>query len=93
MDAALLIRLYDTDGMRLTQAEKHLREKLHAHGVSAEVETVACHLEMGRQGLFGQEPVLQVNGYTVSASVPLTHAMLEDCCRRLGEWQRVKQSS
>lgn len=87
----IMIRILDTDGARLTDAETRLHRMLRRYGIPADVEPVACHLEISRQGLAGQDPALQVNGYTVSAARPLDDALLDDCCRRLQQWLRQKR--
>ena len=85
---ALCIRLFDTDGTRLASLEQQLRTQLRQHQVTADVEPVACHLEIGRQGLSGKEPAIQANGYIVTAGQTVSEDMLDDMCRRLAIWQQ-----
>lgn len=93
MSDPVTIRLLDMDGVALTHAEKRLHRYLREYGVAALVEPVPCHLEISRQGLTGHTPALQVNGYTVAAGRPLDDALLEDCCRRLRDWQRQRDAT
>lgn len=89
----LMIRIFDTDGQRLTATQHMLQQKMQQHNLSAQLEPVACHLEISRQGLAGREPVLQVNDFIVSADQALTEQLLDDCCRRLARWQRAADSA
>lgn len=83
----IVIRIFDTDGQRLTATFQTLQHLIKDHGLVAQVEPVACHLEISRQGLAGREPALQVNDFVVSAGVPISETMLDDCCQRLARWQ------
>ena len=89
MKKTIIIRLLDEDGIRLTEAEQKLEQALQRHGVTADVQPVACHLEISRQGFAGATPAMQVNGFTVISGMALTDAHIEDCCRRLADWQRA----
>lgn len=89
MNKHIIIRLLDENGKRLTETEQRLEQSLTRHKVIADVQPVACHLEISRQGFAGATPAMQVNGYTVISGMELTDAHIEDCCHRLAIWQHA----
>lgn len=93
MEPEILIRILDTDGARVTATSQRLQHFLQLYALPAVMETVSCHLEISRQGFVECDPVLQVNGFTVSSGVDLDDARLEDCCRRLAQWWQRKHSA
>ena len=88
----ILMRILDMDGARLSETDGRLHKYLRQYRIPADVELVACHLEMSRQGLMNRTPALQVNGYTVSAGRELSDALLQDCCERLSRWLKQKET-
>ena len=94
MDTSILIRIFDTDTIRLEETESALRKSLKDFGVQGfEIQPISCFLEIQRQNKIEYVPVLEVNGLTISVRKALTKTMLEDCATRLARWQALKAKS
>jgi hypothetical protein len=92
MDTNILVRIFDTDTIRLEETESTLRKSFKDHGVEwFEIHPISCFLEIQRQNKIDYVPVLEVNGLTISVKKALTKAMLEDCSARLARWQAAKK--
>ncbi|AFM24831.1 hypothetical protein [Desulfomonile tiedjei] len=88
MDTSILVRIFDTDTVKLEETESALRKSLKAYGVQDfEIQPISCFLEIQRHNKIDYVPVLEVNGLTISVRKPITRAMLEDCSARLARWQ------
>ena len=94
MDTNIVVRIFDTDTIRLEEAESALQKSFKDYGVQRfEIQPVSCFLEIQRQNKIDYVPVLEVNGLVVSVRKALTMRMLEDCAARLARWQALKESS
>jgi len=94
MDTSILIRIFDTDAIKLEETESALRKSLTDYGVQDfEIQAISCFLEIQRHNKIEYMPVLEVNGLTISVRKALTKTMLEDCAARLARWQAVKGRS
>ena len=94
MNTSILIRIFDTDAIKLEETESALRKSLTDYGVQDfEIQAISCFLEIQRHNKIEYMPVLEVNGLTISVKKALTKAMLEDCSARLARWQALKTGS
>jgi hypothetical protein len=94
MDTSILVRIFDTDTMRLEETESALRKSFNDYGVQRfEIQPISCFLEIQRQNKIEYVPVLEVNGLTISVGKALTKPMLEDCSARLAKWQAFKNGN
>ncbi len=94
MDTNILVRIFDTDTIRLEEAETALQKNFKDYGVQRfEIQPVSCFLEIQRQNKIDFVPVLEVNGLVISVRKDLTMTMLEDCAARLARWQALKGRS
>jgi len=94
MNTSILIRIFDTDAIKLEETESALWKSLTDYGVQDfEIQPISCFLEIQRHNKIEYMPVLEVNGLTISVKKALTKAMLEDCSARLARWQALKTGS
>jgi len=94
MNTSILIRIFDTDAIKLEETESALWKSLTDYGVQDfEIQAISCFLEIQRHNKIEYMPVLEVNGLTISVKKALTKAMLEDCSARLARWQALKTGS
>jgi hypothetical protein len=90
--ADVVIRILDTDALRLGRVERDLRRRLKSWGVTAQVFCIGCGLEIARQGFAEQCPALLMNQYIVSAGVPITQEILEEFRQKLMRWLSLHES-
>jgi hypothetical protein len=94
MNTSILIRIFDTDAIKLEETESALRKSLNDYGLEEfEIQAISCFLEIQRHNKIEYMPVLEVNGLTISVKKALTKTMLEDCSARLARWQALKRGS
>jgi len=94
MNTSILIRIFDTDAIKLEETESALWKSLTDYGVQDfEIQAISCFLEIQRHNKIEYMPVLEVNGLTISVKKALTKAMLEDCSARLARWQVLKREN
>ncbi len=94
MDVSILVRIFDTDTIRLEETESALRKSFKDYRVQRfEIQPISCFLEIQRQNKIDYVPVLEVNGLTISVGKALTKTMLEDCSARLAKWQVLKRGN